>query len=624
VEATVAQTRVARSQGVLRAGLRLLRNVQILAALIIVAALVLGYIGLSQYLSGKAAAHMWGDTWDDILFYDLQMPVLSAAPLQQAGDFPVALSIARFLAPIGTSVAAFAALKLVLGEQWRGFLAARSAGHAVVAGDGAVALTLARRLGDREPAGGSGAGPDEAGVRKAVLVSASEDTLTQARQYGILAVRGDPADEATLRAAGAARAAEIYACTATGTANAAIALRARAIVAAGRRKQPLSAYALVRDAELGAALRARRIGADSDPSLRLDFFGVEEIAARKLFDAYPLNPADGQPAGQPDDIVPAKIVIVGFGALGLAVLREAARRRPREARAPKVEVFIERAARAGVLAQTAAFPAIAENCSVTFDADQVLPAAGAYTVFVCIDDDDHALREGLGMAHALASRQCHVVVCMRESSPFADILAKGTGLLDDVVGRITVFGVLEAACVPATIREDFIEQIARAIHQNYLAKAAARDGKDADGNALDPLSLLPWERLSADLKAANVGQALSFGPKVEAVGAVVIPESATPTGFRFTDQEIEDLSVSEHDRWMSERLAAGWTYGVPRDNTRKLHPALLPWAELPEAEREKDRDAVRAIPPTLGDAGFQILRLPALTADNPDSPFPGS
>jgi len=214
------------------------------------------------------------------------------------------------------------------------------------------------------------------------------------------------------------------------------------------------------------------------------------------------------------------------------------------------------------------------------------------------------------MAHGLASRHCHVVVCMRESSPFADILARGTGLLDDVVGRITVFGVIDAAGVPATIREDFIEQIARAIHQHYLETAAATDGKDADGNPLDPRSLLPWEKLSADLKAANVGQALSFGPKVEAVGAVVIPESAAATGFEFTEREIEDLSVGEHDRWMLERKAAGWTYGVPRDNARKLHPDMLPWSELPEAQREKDRNAIRAIPPILRDAGFQILRLP--------------
>jgi hypothetical protein len=615
VEAWVAETHVAgpqRSAGerkdpsgprdILLAAARPLRNVQILAALIIVAALIVGYIGLWQYLSGPAPARQWGDTWDDILFYDLQMPVLSAAPLQVAGDFPVALSIARFLAPIGTFVAAFAALRLVLGEQWRGFLAARSASHAVVAGDGAVALTLARRLDGREAVPGPGTGQDETRVRKAVLVSASEDTLTQARQYGILAVRGDPADEATLRAAGTAKAVEVYACSATGTANAAIALRARAIAARGRRKRPLSAYALVRDAELGAALRARRIGSGSDPSLRLDFFGVEDIAARKLFDAHPLGPADGRPA---------RIVIVGFGALGLAVLREAARRRQRGHGARKVEVFIERATPDEVSAQTAAFPAIGENCAITFKAGQALPAAGEYMVFVCIDDDDHALREGLGMAHALASRHCHVVVCMRESSPFADILARGTGLLDDVVGRITVFGVIEAACVPATIRADFTEQIARAIHKNYLETALANHGKDADGQPLDPLSLRPWEKLSVDLKDANVGQALSFGAKVEAVGAVVVPESAAATGFTFTQQEIEDLSAGEHDRWMSERLAAGWTYGVPRDNVRKLHPALLPWPELPEAEREKDRNAIRAIPPILRDAGFQILRLTA-------------
>ena len=538
------------------AGLRPARNVQILAALIIATALILGYIGLWQYLSGRGPAAQWGNTWDDILFYDLQLPVLSAAPLQVAGDFPVVLSIARFVAPLGTFMAAFAALELVLGEQLRGFLAARARGHAIVAGEGPVALALARHFGGKA-APGSGTAQDDGtgsgnGIRKVVLVSASEGTLTQARQYGILTVKGDPADEATLRAAGVAKAVEIYACTATGTANAAIALRARGIVVAGRRKQRLAVYAMVRDAELGVALRARRIGADTDPSLRLDFFGVEEIAARELFDAHPLVQADGRAA---------TIVVVGFGPLGRAVLREAARRRSSQPGVPRLEVVIRQATQDEVDEVTAAFPAIGENCCLTVGADPVLPAAGEYTVFVCVDDDDRALREGLARAHALASERGHVVVCMRESSPFADILAKGTGLLDDVVGRITVFGVIEAACVPATIRDDFIEQIARAIHRNYMKMACGNDGKDADGNPLDPLSLLPWAKLSDDLKAANVGQALSFGQKVEDVGAVVIPQSATAPEFQFTDEEVEELAIAEHDRWMRERFSQGWRCG---------------------------------------------------------------
>ena len=181
------------------AWLRPLRNVQLLAAVLIATALVLGYIGLWQYLSGKGPAAIWGRTWDGVLFYDLQLPVLSAAPLQVAGDFPVVLSVARFLAPIGASVAAFAALQLVLQEQWQGFIAARSRGHAIVAGDGLVALTLARHLDRKAASDGKDAEPGDSAPRavtgstRGVLVSAHEGTLAQAKQYGILTVRGDPA-----------------------------------------------------------------------------------------------------------------------------------------------------------------------------------------------------------------------------------------------------------------------------------------------------------------------------------------------------------------------------------------------------------------------------------------------
>jgi voltage-gated potassium channel Kch len=583
------------------AGLRPFGNVQILAAVTLAAALILGYLGLWQYLSARAPAAQWGNSWDDILFYDLQLPVLSAAPVQAAGDFPVTLSVARFLAPVGTFVAALAALELVLGDQLRSLRAARARGHAVVAGEGPVALALARHF-TAEASRGPDAEPDHDadGIRGTVLVSASEDTLTLARHYGILTVRGDPADPATLRAAGAARAAEVYACTATGTANAAIALRARDIAAEARRARPLSVYAMVRDAELGVALRARRIGARTDPSLRLDFFGVEQIAARKLFDAHPLGGADDRPA---------VIVVVGFGPLGRAVLREAARRRAGRPGSPRAEVFVRQAPPGQAEKFIAAFPSVGENCSLAFGEDPVPPAAGGYTVFVCVDDDDRALREGLAMAHALASQRGRVVVCLRESSPFADILASDAGLLDDIVGRITVFGVIESACVPAVIREDFIEQIARAVHRDYRRQADVRDGRDAEGKLLNPGSLLPWRQLSADLKKANVGQALSFGPKLEAVRAVAIPESTAVPGFAFSDQEVEDLAVQEHERWMSERISQGWRHGE-RDDRLKLNPALLPWPELPQAQRVKSREAVRAIPAILRDAGFGILRLP--------------
>jgi RyR domain len=225
-------------------------------------------------------------------------------------------------------------------------------------------------------------------------------------------------------------------------------------------------------------------------------------------------------------------------------------------------------------------------------------------VFVCLDNDEDALREGFDMARLVADGCGRVVICVSGSSPFATALVARTGLLDDLGGRLSVFTVIPEACVPERI-EAVDEQFARSIHGAYVAQAKAR-GETQETNP----SMVPWEKLPADLRQANIAQAADIGAKLAAIGAVVIPESPAAPVFAFTDREVEFLSQLEHQRWMRERIDAGWTYGEPRDNKRKIHPDLRDWADLSEEVRDKDRDAIRSLPATLHDAAFQILRLP--------------
>ena len=51
----------------------------------------------------------------------------------------------------------------------------------------------------------------------------------------------------------------------------------------------------------------------------------------------------------------------------------------------------------------------------------------------------------------------------------------------------------------------------------------------------------------------------------------------------------ERLAENAHDVWARQRMAEGWTYGAQRDDARKTHPDLVPYAELPDSEREYDR-----------------------------------
>lgn len=51
----------------------------------------------------------------------------------------------------------------------------------------------------------------------------------------------------------------------------------------------------------------------------------------------------------------------------------------------------------------------------------------------------------------------------------------------------------------------------------------------------------------------------------------------------------EKIAENVHEVWSQNRIAEGWTWGEHRDDARKQTPCLVPYAELPQEEREYDR-----------------------------------
>lgn len=43
-----------------------------------------------------------------------------------------------------------------------------------------------------------------------------------------------------------------------------------------------------------------------------------------------------------------------------------------------------------------------------------------------------------------------------------------------------------------------------------------------------------------------------------------------------------------HEEWVRIKLSQGWTLGPMKDVKRKLHPCLIPYAELPPEQQLKD------------------------------------
>ena len=99
-----------------------------------------------------------------------------------------------------------------------------------------------------------------------------------------------------------------------------------------------------------------------------------------------------------------------------------------------------------------------------------------------------------------------------------------------------------------------IEQVAAICHEVNRAYVNATEGKD-----IQPWHLAPqWQKDSAI------------------------------DGVKYASEHPDNTPEKMHERWMEHRLATGWVYGATKDDEKKTHPCLVPYDELPEAQKAKD------------------------------------
>ena len=56
------------------------------------------------------------------------------------------------------------------------------------------------------------------------------------------------------------------------------------------------------------------------------------------------------------------------------------------------------------------------------------------------------------------------------------------------------------------------------------------------------------------------------------------------------EQLVEQMSKNVHEVWSETRIRQGWKYGEQRNDELKTHPCLIPYEDLPEDEKEYDRN----------------------------------
>ena len=91
---------------------------------------------------------------------------------------------------------------------------------------------------------------------------------------------------------------------------------------------------------------------------------------------------------------------------------------------------------------------------------------------------------------------------------------------------------------------------------------------------------------------------LDYIPEPMDLSLVDLPESLI--------QLSERIAENVHEVWAKARIDEGWTYGEKRDDIHKKHPCLVPYDELPEEEKEYDRNTAMNTIKMVKKLGFRI------------------
>lgn len=70
----------------------------------------------------------------------------------------------------------------------------------------------------------------------------------------------------------------------------------------------------------------------------------------------------------------------------------------------------------------------------------------------------------------------------------------------------------------------------------------------------------------------------------------------------------EKMARNVHEVWAASRIAQGWTYGEKRDDVKKTHPCLVPYEELPEVEKDYDRNTAIETLKLIVKSGYDIKK----------------
>ena len=548
----------------------------LLAVVLAPVAFVLGYFG-SRAIPGSQLSSA------DAIYSSLQLFVMEAAVPD--GGTPWQLNVARFLAPLSLAYAAVVTVAALLRDRVQRFQVATFAkDHVVVVGLGAVGYAVATKL--------------RAVHFSVVALELRGDNpfVPAARAAGIRVVIGDGRTDDGQQAARTHAARHLIALTGDDSQNLAVAAVGRR-VAGEPRATPLALHIGLDDLALWKEFSGLQFSAGGRGVIE-NYFNVADRTALLL-----LNEAERFIDG---NYLPW-VLVDGASPVAMRVVVRLVQRAALAGSPARVDVTA-----AGIdcdvlrrLREEEPWVERVADVSVV-KLDERDPSNHAPVALICADGDAERMSRVLRVLRHRPRTQVIAAMDAERVDLAATTLSTAADRLSLVHSTIDVVA-------RELLNQSPLEVMARVRHEHYVAKERAA-GNRPENNP----SLVPWDQLPESLKESNRRFAESVLTTVAKLGGRIVPLQGPPAdeGLHLDQDTLEELARQEHVRWMQSLEADGWTYTAgQKDAANKQHPLLVPWEQLAEDERQKDRDAFLAIPEMLAWAGYVIEARPPTGTD---------
>jgi hypothetical protein len=555
----------------------------------------LGFIGFWQHFEGGAIpAGDWN--WTDVLYGTLQLFIMEVSADEGSSSWPLLLHVARLLAPfslIWAAVRGFLAVardKIEEGRRNRKFRTKK--GHVVLLGTGKTGALLAKQFSERGD----------------YVVHVDDDFEIDVSDKGERwSIEGSTTEEVALRQARAGYAKEVVVSSGDDHRN----IRVVQGLDEHLSSDPMESNGgsipcyVEMSPEPGSPLHREEAAnhLSKQGRLMVRLFQPDRVAARVLVRKYPPH-AERCPG--PGDR-PIHALVIGFDSFGKEVVKQLIRVcHYLDLSKVQITIVAEQAVRSWRRFKKEV-PALEQVADVVFhpadpgamtgDEWDELQSRGVFdAAYITTSDHDDAFAVAMDARDGLGSRTnpAKVVMCGSDASFLEPGGAQGK--------QVEIFDPEETAWTVGYLLKDVVERAAMGIHERYYS--GRKPKADFGGRPADK----PWENLFEYLRDNNRDQADHIDVKLALLGseqselidrAREMTESGVKPALPLDEIALEALAEVEHRRWWASTALAGYTYGETRDDERRHHPNMKPYAELDDLTKQYDRDVICNLPDLL-------------------------